>query len=117
MVGKVHKWTLSNQKTFLDNLWKECNISRPKDWGKITLETVVKKGGSGLLARNSDSLFHALRANYPQVQWQRGWFSLPRNYWSDRKKHREFLEEIAKEFSINQDRDWGRISVHQIHER
>lgn len=53
-----------NQRVFLEGIAKELNITKPEDWGRVTFQQVIDKGGKRIIDTHS-SLFKALRTLYP----------------------------------------------------
>jgi hypothetical protein len=47
---------LENQRTYLDWLGTQLNVSHWEDWYDITREQVIERGGSTLLKKYGDSL-------------------------------------------------------------
>ncbi len=57
---------LSTQRTFMDNLAKKLKITDRQAWYHITLRTIRKHGGTGLLAKYQNSPSKILATVYSE---------------------------------------------------
>jgi len=115
-------WSLiENQKSFMDGIGRLYKINSHSDWGRITLEQIVKGGGTTLLVKNNFSLFNILQQVYPEVKWDRSWFprlsKYPTNFWNSLENQRNFLDSIANQYHVIQSKDWQRISLSLINNK
>lgn len=63
---------LTNQKlpprSFFEQLAKNIGIDHPSEWGRVSVRTVIEKGGKGYISRFGDSLFKALSDTFPGLK-------------------------------------------------
>lgn len=54
------------------------------------------------------------------IDWKREWFSniplFPYPYWESSANRKLFLEKVARNFDVKEPRDWGRVTIQNIHE-
>lgn len=74
----------------------------------------MNEGGKQIIHKHKGSLFKALTCLYPEIEWQKTWFTnipkYPSSYWNSIHNHKSFLEEIAFTYDIQSSTDWRRIS-------
>ena len=115
-----------NQRSVLDRIAKEFNFTQLSDWYKLSakvLHNIVKphrkdfqsKVGNELSSQFITSPYRLLSSSYPEYDWLPWKFSTtPRNFWSNLKNQKKFVEWAAKEFQIQDMNDWYKIS-YQVH--
>lgn len=59
-----------NQKQFVRHLQHTLGVRTWSDWYSVTVDQVVREGGSGLLEFYGCSMCQVMRALFPQQQWQ-----------------------------------------------
>lgn len=105
----------ANHKKYLDWLWDELNLKRFEDWYNVSNNTVVQRGGRGLLTHYQDSLRKALAAIYPHYKWLPWKFvNTQIGLWRDKTLHREFMDHVAEMLSINGPDGWYRVTKAQV---
>ncbi len=64
--GKTnHKWgDVESQRSFLDSVAKQLNITNPEGWYQISSKALMEQGAGGLL--HNRSLYSILKAAYPK---------------------------------------------------
>lgn len=62
---KVFWSNLKNQKNFFDSLAQHLNIQNPKEWYRVTLDSVRSKGGETIMELYDNSLIKALQTVNP----------------------------------------------------
>jgi len=104
-----------NQRKFFDSFAANHNITVPSDWSHITYTQVINAGGRPILQRY-DSLFSALKALYPEYDWDINTTRIqaPKNHWNDLENVKEFIKRFEETHSITHHEDWYRISIKQI---
>ncbi len=60
---------IDNQRTFLETLAPKLSVNKRSDWYNISVDRILKSGGSGLITKYNGSLISALRAIYPDTKW------------------------------------------------
>lgn len=104
------------QKKFLDDFALKNSINTSNDWSKIKHKQIKQSGGSGLLNQYNNSLYKALKENYPDNNWNvfLSTNKLPRGFWNDTKNHRLYLDHFAEQNNINSPEDWANVSQKSI---
>ena len=79
------------------------------DWYSVTRRQVIERGGMGLFNHHS-SLEEALRAAYPEVEWETSRFSLEGDriqpgYLKDAGNVRRFMESLGKSLGVTKVRN------------
>jgi hypothetical protein len=59
---------LNNRKYFIDWISRELKVYKPDDWYIIGKNSIISKGGGGLLAYYGNSLYKTLLSIYPDVE-------------------------------------------------
>lgn len=63
---KNKRWNVESERNLFAELATKLNIRHPSDWGKISVQTVLKNGGGSVMANKyNNSLIKALHSNYP----------------------------------------------------
>eukprot|EP01027_Heterolobosea_sp_BB2_P018850 GEZU01026495.1.p1 GENE.GEZU01026495.1~~GEZU01026495.1.p1 ORF type:complete len:840 (+),score=185.05 GEZU01026495.1:594-3113(+) len=107
---------LCNQRQFFDRIAQQLGIRELDGWYDVTAQEVLARGGSGLLNNHyAGSLVQALKAVYPEHQWNEWRFSsLPRGFWEDPKNQRQFFDRIAVALNVAQLDDWYRVTTREV---
>lgn len=106
-----------NQRAFFEALGRKLGLENHSDWGKVDIRTIEKHGGAGILRYYGRSMFKALKFLYPEKDWNIEWFSrYPPRFWNDKRNQREFLDKLAKELCIEEDRDWKGVTSSIVQE-
>lgn len=95
---------------------KRHNIRRPSDWGRITIRDI--KTNSGILSRYHGSIPSALKETFPEILWRDEWFQEAKKwkYWEIQENRKKFFESFAQRRNIQNQRDWGKVTVMEIRE-
>lgn len=52
------------------------------------------------------------------MSWNKEWFpyisTFPKGYWTLKINQRNFLDNLASKLNIEEPRDWGSITIHQV---
>lgn len=59
----------SNQKQFLEWVYKQLNMKDMEDWYNVTMEIISIHGGRGLLSVYDGSLITMLSQVFPEYNW------------------------------------------------
>jgi hypothetical protein len=111
-VGPGHWDNIQNQREYFDWLAKELNIQDPSEWQNVSYQTVVAYKGGGVLANYGNSIFKALNAVYPEMNFKSWQFAkAPNSFWEDDANQREYLEYIGKQLNVNIMEDWYKITM------
>eukprot|EP01114_Cavostelium_apophysatum_P016152 TRINITY_DN4542_c0_g1_i6.p1 TRINITY_DN4542_c0_g1~~TRINITY_DN4542_c0_g1_i6.p1 ORF type:complete len:1067 (+),score=194.96 TRINITY_DN4542_c0_g1_i6:160-3360(+) len=106
---------LDNQRNFLSNLGKTLRLENLSDWTSVTTATIQQNGGAGLLAHYDGSLLKCLEAVFPDEKWNALDFSqVPKGFWNDVTKQREFLQNLARTLDVKNPDDWASVSLRTI---
>lgn len=104
----------------MENLAQQFQIMKPQEWSKLTVKKVIEHGGCSLLKLYGLSLYRALHGIYPEVTWKREWFNIPKfpnAFWNSEVNQQEFLSEIARNYNLQSQPDWSRVSVEFIRKK
>eukprot|EP01114_Cavostelium_apophysatum_P016603 TRINITY_DN4763_c0_g1_i1.p1 TRINITY_DN4763_c0_g1~~TRINITY_DN4763_c0_g1_i1.p1 ORF type:complete len:587 (+),score=113.21 TRINITY_DN4763_c0_g1_i1:111-1871(+) len=107
----MNYWSDSlNQRRFLDTLSKALHVEKLEDWYNVTVQDVVRNGGSTLLAKHGHSTMSMLKTFYPNFPWKQYLFRQKKKVvWSETEA-RQFLEEFAAKQNIVFPSDWSKVS-------
>lgn len=71
--------------------------------------------GRGPLALYNNSPSRALKAIYPEHDWQEWRFGkVPRNFWDDLANQKKFVEDVAKQLRVGELDDWFGVKAADI---
>eukprot|EP01114_Cavostelium_apophysatum_P016893 TRINITY_DN4898_c1_g1_i1.p1 TRINITY_DN4898_c1_g1~~TRINITY_DN4898_c1_g1_i1.p1 ORF type:complete len:482 (+),score=101.22 TRINITY_DN4898_c1_g1_i1:85-1530(+) len=103
-------------KQFFEILFKRLNFTKWEDWYTINRRVIHQHGGAQLLRYYRDSHVSALLALFPEHPWKIWRFdSVPNGYWSDRKNHRAFMEDLLlRELNLKDQEEWYQVSERDI---
>jgi len=110
----------SNQKTFIQWLQAELNISQLDHWYSVRHDTILCQSGGAALLNHFGSLREALSQVYPNHPWQTqlfatqprtGLFTSNQEWSSDKKTQFSQVEQIL---TIRKPEDWYSVSLKQI---
>ncbi len=77
--------------------------SKPSDWYKVSKSQIVRLGGSKLFEQYP-TVSEALKAAYPEIQWDplkfKGAGRVSNSYWTDIENQRRFVDRLALELQI-----------------
>jgi hypothetical protein len=99
---------------FLDYLAEELDIGPIESWYNVKPKEVRYWGGSAMLEIYGDSFRNALRAGYPETQWEEAKPIMPPGFWSDSQNRFQFMEWIRDKFDIRSMEDWYRVRPMEI---
>ena len=106
---------MKNQRAFLDQFYRDNNLTSQADWSQISREMVGMAGGRQLLTYYP-SLFDLLQSVYPELEWNPFCFprQLPNGFWNELSNQRAFLDYLSKKFNIQSAHDWRFITVEEV---
>ena len=107
--------SLDHQRDFWKALGVKLGLNSLSEWNLISSETVSKHGGAGLLARYAN-MTEALSAAYEgsfqgSVHTRR---HKPNGYWDSITNQRAFLQQLAPQLGVQEQRDWTKVRSAQI---
>jgi hypothetical protein len=75
---------------------------------RLKFQDIEKFGGSAILVKHyNNSPTQMLSTLYPEYDWLPWKFvQCPRNFWSDKKNHRKFLDWASEQLKIKDKNDW-----------
>lgn len=94
---------LKIQRQYFDWLGIQLHIGKNlEQWYSVSTLDVTSRCGTQLLQRiYQHSLSAALKAIYPDHEWQEWRFTVaPRNYWKEEKTRREYFDFLAKQLGV-----------------
>jgi hypothetical protein len=113
-----HWQSVGNQRHFLDWLGGQLNVKDLDGWYKVSASEIKKRGGSGLLTHYGGSVSRALKAVYPEHQWQFWKFStVPAGEWDEISNQRLYMDWYAKEYGVKTPLDWFKVSASEVYRR
>lgn len=60
---------------------------------------------------------HQFFIKFSDITWKREWFpSLPKIYWNSMDNRRKFLDKLANTLQIKSNKEWGNVTLQQVHE-
>lgn len=98
--------SMENQRRYFEELGEKMCFAKGDyaQWYSVTTQTIIKHGGGALLSRYSYSVANALKAVFPEHEWDINRFSTkPRNYWTSIKNQKEFMEHIRINLGVKVD--------------
>lgn len=105
----------NNQRAFVERFANHFSLSTPEDWKPVSTRQFKDFGGSRLLNKYR-SLVHMLSHLYPEEDWDplSCRKTAPKNFWSDMKNVRQFIDYAKVRFYVKQNEDWRWVSVEQL---
>eukprot|EP01114_Cavostelium_apophysatum_P017882 TRINITY_DN5405_c0_g1_i1.p1 TRINITY_DN5405_c0_g1~~TRINITY_DN5405_c0_g1_i1.p1 ORF type:complete len:716 (-),score=103.25 TRINITY_DN5405_c0_g1_i1:1172-3319(-) len=118
-------WTdLTNQRAFLNAFAEAANIRDKRQWAQVSQRQIITAGGRQLLRIYDNSIVDALKAVYPNQEWDEHDFDnreAPERrayrYWLKRSNQRAFLDQIAEEFNVQNASDWIKVPIREVLQR
>eukprot|EP01114_Cavostelium_apophysatum_P021582 TRINITY_DN7577_c0_g1_i1.p1 TRINITY_DN7577_c0_g1~~TRINITY_DN7577_c0_g1_i1.p1 ORF type:complete len:631 (-),score=127.68 TRINITY_DN7577_c0_g1_i1:279-2171(-) len=99
-----------NRRLFFDEIFRKCGFTGWEDWYRATHQLISDHGGSHVLRYHNGTLISTLIELYPEIRWKFWKFdNVPHIYWQDLANQRAFLEDLGKEMSFNELKDWYKI--------
>ena len=114
LVGKAFWRDMEHQRQFFDEFAARHGVRTAEDWARVTRQQVEDAGGATLI-RRYPTFFAALKAVYPELDWNEGTCRplVPKEYWEE-DTVRECLEHIRTELQLEKKEDWSRVSEKHI---
>eukprot|EP01114_Cavostelium_apophysatum_P020910 TRINITY_DN7146_c0_g1_i1.p1 TRINITY_DN7146_c0_g1~~TRINITY_DN7146_c0_g1_i1.p1 ORF type:complete len:487 (-),score=70.02 TRINITY_DN7146_c0_g1_i1:20-1480(-) len=113
-----HWKSSQNVRQFFEDVSRDLGVCSPADWGLITKQKILERGGGGMIDAFGGSVRKALEYAYPEVSWSIEMFpnvpSVPTRYWLNPDNRRKFLDSLKEELGISRSSDWGKITVEQM---
>lgn len=105
----------TNRRKFMEEIVDELGITCQEGWRRVTPKHFQTRNAGGLLARYA-SIYSLLKDTFPEEVWDaaRCRPHVSCSYWEDADKVKAVLEEVAREFSVEEPQDWYRISKDQV---
>src|SRR5690606_14444884 len=113
--GSKALWTsISNQRKFFQHIADQLNINDTEGWHSVKQEDVIKLGGKFITKYRRPSLGMALKASFPNVNWDIWKFEdvkrvSPR--WHD---HRTYLDWYAELHGLVVPEGWYSVDLYKI---
>lgn len=87
------------QRRFFDSLAAKLNLTDMHGWYDVRCKTIKSEnGGSALLRHFGDSHIAALRAVFPEHDWQEWKFAqVPQNWWTFSENRRQFMDYLREQ--------------------
>eukprot|EP01114_Cavostelium_apophysatum_P022095 TRINITY_DN7884_c0_g1_i1.p1 TRINITY_DN7884_c0_g1~~TRINITY_DN7884_c0_g1_i1.p1 ORF type:complete len:873 (-),score=176.06 TRINITY_DN7884_c0_g1_i1:3235-5853(-) len=105
----------ANQRSYFHLLSEVLNYQEFDDWYSIRASDITSNGGSTLLKLCDGSPSAALRAVFPEHQWELWRFSaLPVNFSQNEANVKHFLDKFEENLQIKSPSDWYRVSGQQL---
>ncbi len=105
----------ANQRSYLDWLASQLNITKAEDWYSVKVSDVVTRRGGSLLSRYGGSLSKALMHNYPEHKLQAWKFhKVPQKFWDAHPNQRQFLEWLGKQLHLHTWQDWYNVTGKEL---
>jgi hypothetical protein len=106
----------------------DLQLKSTKDWKKVTVDSILKRGGSFINSHYGGSLVRglifpfcskrsALRTVYPGQQFDEPVKSKklkPLKYWNNVQNQRRFLDDLAVKLNIKSPEDWYSVKVETV---
>eukprot|EP01114_Cavostelium_apophysatum_P023739 TRINITY_DN9046_c0_g1_i1.p1 TRINITY_DN9046_c0_g1~~TRINITY_DN9046_c0_g1_i1.p1 ORF type:complete len:1029 (-),score=223.52 TRINITY_DN9046_c0_g1_i1:186-3272(-) len=100
------KFDEGRQKLLLESIGKQLGVKKLSDWTGITTTQVAQAGGKRLLNIFNGSLFKALKAFYPNHDWERAHFPTlqkhEKGYWTNVANRKNFISNLAHEINTEE---------------
>jgi very-short-patch-repair endonuclease len=106
---------LSNQKKYMDWLFKELKYEISEDWYNISREIIMQNYGNGLINTYGGSYQKILNTIYPELKlipWK--FNSVPMNFWNDLENQKKYTEWIFKELKYKTMEDFYELTIEAI---
>lgn len=106
----------AKRREFLEEVARDCCVTKPEDWKNVSVSDVLSRGGGALLKKFGFSLIAALRDTFPEQQFSEidSCKSVPRGYWRRKDNRRELMQRVALKCAIKEPSDWGRVTNEDI---
>ena len=104
--------SLSNQKKFMDNLYKKFELNSLDEWLSQPIKNIVKNGGQSLLKFYSNDIEKLLSSIYPTHFWQfeERKINSKFDYFSDIENQRKFMNDLFKKLNLKSMDDWVNVN-------
>jgi hypothetical protein len=107
---------IDNQRKRLEEIGKELGVQHLDDWYKIPRTAVYTK--LPFVTELYGHLFNALKAVYPQHNWDQIHFSWSNHgQWKDIDTQKKKLEQLAAELGVKTLDDWYNVSRKELYDR
>jgi hypothetical protein len=113
-----HFWNNdSNVREYVEWLEKDLGITSREQWYPVSVRTIKKKYGAGLINGLGDSVCELVMKVYPEHAWLPWKFDRARaGFWDVKANQRRFLEWLGKELKFQSMEDWYGVTREQIEE-
>ena len=98
--------------------FKENWYQKLDDWYKVSVNEVINKGGSAILAQYGKSIGQILCSLYPEHPWDIWKLDrVPTKYWENIENQRRFMDQLANQLNVKQLNDWYKVKPIDIASR
>jgi hypothetical protein len=99
------------QKQYLIWLAQRLGYQKHSDWYKITVYSLIKNKGRGLLKQYNDSPIKVVQTLIPEYDFKPWLFNkVPLNYWFDRKNREDYIDWLGAQLNYNRPEDWYKVT-------
>jgi len=104
------------RRSIFETIAKKFNIKGYDDWYNVKISELKVRGhASGLLKAYNGSLAKALRALYPEHNWQEWRFrKVPQHFWDNKQNILRYMKWVSDEIGVVSMRDWYSLSNKQF---
>jgi hypothetical protein len=107
-----------NRQLYMEWLGEQLGVRRLEDWYQLSLKTVRKWRGGGLLDYCGASPFALLKDYRPDYEWQEWRLrNVPLGFWQHRANRRRYLDWLGQQLGFAQPEDWYQLSKQHLEER
>eukprot|EP01114_Cavostelium_apophysatum_P017565 TRINITY_DN5254_c0_g1_i1.p1 TRINITY_DN5254_c0_g1~~TRINITY_DN5254_c0_g1_i1.p1 ORF type:complete len:742 (+),score=155.67 TRINITY_DN5254_c0_g1_i1:67-2292(+) len=117
--GVNQRWEgkgVSAHRKIFDLMAARMKLSTMDDWYQVRVRDIAKHGGGGVLAQfYGNSPLRALKAIYPEHNWQFWKFStVPHHHWDNEDDVRDYIKWVQGELGIEKLDDWYSVTLQQL---
>ena len=111
-----HFWSsIENQRSFLDDFYRENCFERMEDWYSVQGSQIKKFGGTSLLNIYNGSVSKILSTVYENYEWDLAKFNqFPLHHWSSIDNQRGHMEIMYRSLSLCCFNDWYSVTLEQL---
>jgi len=98
---------IKKQKEYMSWLGNILGYKEPSDWYKVSQSDFVNNYGYGLLMQYQKSPIKIVQkfiSGYDFTTWK--FKNVPKGYWSNKKKRKQYMKELGEELNFTQPEDW-----------
>jgi hypothetical protein len=107
--------SFENQRKYMDWFAEESGVNLVEEWYGKDKNSIIKKGGSGLIRYYKGSLPRSLRSIYKHTAWKDWLFEyIPRGFWNSIENCREYMEWLFDRLEYSKGDDWYKVSPQEF---